>query len=109
MTSVHDLAINEALMFLRRSRGQREMSIDENSIDVEEVASPAEIPNADPDPETSYLQREQARILSAGLEELRPGLRRAIELRELAELSTEETARRIRDGPSREQNRSRTN
>ena len=84
------IAINEALMFLRRRRGQREVSIDEDSIDV---ASRPEIPDADPDPETSYLQREEARLVAAALETLRPGLRRAIELRELAELSTEETAR----------------
>jgi RNA polymerase sigma-70 factor, ECF subfamily len=89
------IAINEALMFLRRKRGQREVSIDEDSIDVEGVASRPDIPDADPDPETSYLQQEQARLLSAALEKLRPGLRRAIELRELAELSTEETARRM--------------
>ena len=89
------IAINEALMFLRRRRGQREVSIDEDSIDVEGVASRPEIPDADPDPETSYLQQEEARLLSAALEKLRPGLRKAIQLRELAELSTEETARRM--------------
>lgn len=94
-TWVTRIAINEALMFLRRAHGQREISIDGNSIDGEGVASPAEIPNADPGPETTYLQQEQVRILLAGLEELRPGLRWAIELRELAELSTEETARRM--------------
>ena len=89
------IAINEALMFLRRRRGHREVSINEDSIDVEGVASRPEIPNADPDPETSYLQEEEARLLSAALEKLRPGLRRAIELKEVAELSTEETARRM--------------
>jgi len=89
------IAINEALMFLRRRRGQHEISIDEDSIGAEGAASRSEIPDADPDPETSYLRQEQARILSAALRELRPGLRRAIELRELAELSTEETARRM--------------
>ena len=72
------IAINEALMFLRRRRGQREVSIDEDSIDVEGVALRPEIPDADPDPEASYLQQEEARLLSAALEELRPGLRRAI-------------------------------
>jgi RNA polymerase sigma-70 factor, ECF subfamily len=89
------IAINEALMFLRRRRGQREVSINEDSTDVEGVASRLVIPDVDPDPETSYVQREEARLLSAALEKLRPGLRRAIELRELAELSTEETARRM--------------
>jgi RNA polymerase sigma-70 factor (ECF subfamily) len=94
-TWVTRIAINEALMFLRRGRGQREVSIDEYSSDAEGAALRLKIHDADPDPETSYLQREEAQILSAALEKLRPGLRRAIELRELAELSTDETARRM--------------
>jgi RNA polymerase sigma-70 factor, ECF subfamily len=88
------IAINEGLMFLRRGRGRREVSIDEDSV-VEKTASNLEIPDSDPDPETSYLQREEARILSGAMDKLQPGLRRAIVLRELAELSTEETARRM--------------
>ena len=88
------IAINEALMFLRRGRGRREVSIDEDSV-VETTASNLEVPDSDPDPETSCLQREEARILSAAMDKLQPGLRRAIVLRELAELSTEETARRM--------------
>jgi RNA polymerase sigma-70 factor (ECF subfamily) len=51
--------------------------------------------DSSPDPEASYLRRERAQILSETLENLRPGMRKAIELRELAELSTEETARRM--------------
>ena len=43
-------------------------------------------------PEDSYLDREQEQILSAALNKLRPGIRKAIELRELGELSTGETA-----------------
>src|SRR5260370_37625367 len=54
-----------------------------------------EIHDASPDTETSYLRRERVQILSETLGNLRPGLRLAIALRELAELSTEETARRM--------------
>ena len=89
------IAINEALLFLRKGRSYREISMDQDSIDAEGVAARPEIPDADPDPETSYLQREEAGMLFAALKTLRPALRRAIELRELAELSTEETARRM--------------
>src|SRR5260370_33300828 len=46
-------------------------------------------------PETSYMRRERDQILSETLGNLRPRLRLAIALRELAELSTEETARRM--------------
>jgi len=89
------IAVNEALMFLRRSRGQLKVSIHDDFADVEGATSRLEIPDSDPDPEVRYLQRERARILAAAMEELRPRLRKAIELRELAELSTEETARRM--------------
>jgi RNA polymerase sigma-70 factor, ECF subfamily len=89
------IAVNEALMFLRRGRVQRSLSIDDDFTDVEGATSRLEVPDSDPDPEASYLQREEARILSATMHKLRPGLRKAMALREIAELSTEETARRM--------------
>jgi RNA polymerase sigma-70 factor (ECF subfamily) len=89
------ITVNEALMLLRRGCRHREVSIDENTLDSQGVASPLEIPDSNPNPEISYLQREEARILSAAMGKLRPGLRKAIELRDLGELSTEETARRM--------------
>jgi len=89
------ITVNEALMLLRRRRRLRELSIDEHSVDVEGTASGSEIPDSDPDPEASYLQQEEARILSAAMDKLTPGLRKAIELRHLSELSTEEAARRM--------------
>jgi RNA polymerase sigma-70 factor (ECF subfamily) len=89
------ITVNEALMLLRRSPKHREVSIDEDSLDVKGAAPPLEIPDSDPDPEARYLKREEARILSAAMDKLRPGLRKAIELRDLRELSTEETAQRM--------------
>jgi RNA polymerase sigma-70 factor, ECF subfamily len=86
------IAINEALMLLRRGHVLREIPVDD-SYDHGTAASAMEMLDASPDPEASYLQRERAQILSETLGNLRPGLRLAIELRELAELSTEETAR----------------
>ena len=88
------IAVNEALMLLRRGRGRREISIDEGRFELKEAAR-LEIPDSDPDPEASYLQREEAGILSAAIDTLTPGLRKAIELRDLGEFSTEETARRM--------------
>jgi RNA polymerase sigma-70 factor (ECF subfamily) len=88
------IAINEALMLVRRGRALREIPVDD-SHDQGGAASAMEIPDASPDPETSYLRREKMQILSETLGNLRPGMRKAIELRELAELSTEETARRM--------------
>ena len=89
------ITVNEALMLLRRSRRHREVSIDEDSVDLKGDAAQLEIPASDPDPEASYLQREETRILSEAMDKLRPGLRKVIELRDLGELSTEEAARRM--------------
>ena len=88
------IAINESLMLLRHGRALREISVDD-SHDQGGTASAMEIPDASPDPEISYLRRERVQILTETLGNLRPGMRKAIELRELAELSTEETARRL--------------
>jgi RNA polymerase sigma-70 factor (ECF subfamily) len=88
------IAINEALMFLRRGRALREVSLDDSRTD-ETDARPLEIPDSGPDPEMSYLQREGAQVLSAAIDNLTLRMRTAIELRELAELSTRETARRM--------------
>lgn len=89
------IAINESLMFLRRGRSQREISMDEDSPGLEEPAKRWEIPDSNPDPEAACLQQEEARILSVAMNTLRPGLRKAIELKDLGELSTKETARRM--------------
>jgi RNA polymerase sigma-70 factor (ECF subfamily) len=86
------IAINEALMFLRRGRGLREISIDDVSGD-EETAHRLDIPDSRPGPENAFLQDERSRILTAAMSKLTPRTRKAIELRELAELSTEEAAR----------------
>src|SRR5258708_2626079 len=85
------IAINEALMLLRRRRGTHEVPIAESNTEGE-TALALDIPDASPNPEDSCLQREQERILSAAVNELTPGMRKAIELRELGELSTGETA-----------------
>jgi RNA polymerase sigma-70 factor (ECF subfamily) len=85
------IAINEALMLLRRRRGSCEVPIAESSTE-DGAALPLDFPDLGPNPEDSCLQREQERILCAAVNELKPGLRKAIELREFGELSTGETA-----------------
>src|SRR4029077_2092366 len=76
------IAINESLMLLRHGRALREVSVDDHS-EAEGNAS-LEMPDSSPDPEASYLRRERVQILSETLGNLRPGMRKAIELRELA-------------------------
>lgn len=87
------IAINEALMFLRSINATRKLSIDVN--DAEASAASLEIPDSSPDPETSYTRREGSELLFKALASLRPGMRTAVTLRDLCELSTNETARRM--------------
>jgi RNA polymerase sigma-70 factor (ECF subfamily) len=86
------IAINEALMALRRGRGHREVSINDSSGN-EETALGLEMPDSRAGPESAFLQGERNRILSEAMDKLPPGIRTAIELRELGELSTKEAAR----------------
>ena len=88
------IAINEALMLLRRGRVLREVSIDESS-NRPETSRDLELSDSSPDPEASCLRREAARILLAAMHKLTPPVRTVIELRELGELSTRETALRM--------------
>jgi RNA polymerase sigma-70 factor (ECF subfamily) len=93
-TWLTSIAINHALMLLRKRRALRELPIDESSND-EGTAPTLQIADASPDPEASFLQGERARILSAALGELNPGMQRAIELQELGELTIRETAQHM--------------
>lgn len=88
------IAINEALMRLRRSRAQREVPIDDSS-DDETATHCLEVPDPGLDPEANYLKQEETKVLSQAIDKLRAGLRTTIELRDLRELSLQETARRI--------------
>ena len=86
------IAINEALMFLRRARALREVSMD-HSADHETATPRLETPDSAPNPEANYLKQEETEALSEAIGKLRAKMRTAIELRELSELSTKETAR----------------
>jgi len=88
------IAINQALMLLRKRRALREEFMDETNSEGRETPG-LNMAAADPDPEVTYSQRERARILHAAIAQLRPSLRVVIELQELGELSSRETAGRI--------------
>jgi RNA polymerase sigma factor (sigma-70 family) len=88
------IAINEALMLLRRARTLREVPIDDSG-ENETFTHGLEIPDSGLNPEANYLKREETEALSAAVNKLKVELRTAIELRELGELSTQETARRM--------------
>jgi RNA polymerase sigma-70 factor, ECF subfamily len=88
------IAINQALMSLRTRRALREVPMDDSSSDQERTPLP-EPTDASPDPEATCSQKERAGILSAAMRQLRPGMRRAIHLKEMEELSAGETAVRM--------------
>jgi RNA polymerase sigma-70 factor (ECF subfamily) len=86
------IAINEALMWLRKKSSAVEVPIEQSSAE-NEGPSTLDFPYPGPSPEDSCFRQEQKEILSAALNELTPRVRKAIELRELEELSTKEAAR----------------
>jgi len=88
------IAINEALMLLRKGRSVREVWLEDTS--GEETDAPAmEIADSGPDPEEIYSLKEERKTLFTAMSMLTPLERTAIELRDLAELSTLETARHL--------------
>jgi RNA polymerase sigma-70 factor, ECF subfamily len=93
-TWLTSIVINQALMLLRRRKALREVPIDDPSND--EGTTPAlEMADASPDPESSCLENEEARVLAEAIGQLRPAMRTAVVLTELRELSMLEAARHM--------------
>jgi RNA polymerase sigma-70 factor (ECF subfamily) len=85
------IAVNEALMRLRRRRPERTVSLDEE-VRTEEDSMPREVADWSPNPEQLYSQAELKDILSKSIQGLPPGFRAVFVLRDVEGLSTEETA-----------------
>ena len=85
------IAINAALMKLRKKHHKWDVSLDE-SAETEQPSSRFDLEDQGLNPEQLYAQIERQKILSEVMNELTPGMRKAIQLRELDERSTEETA-----------------
>ena len=85
------IAINAALMKLRKNRGAREVPIDEPNPSSEPAAQ-REFRNDAPDPEESCSLRERKRIVKSAISGLRPRARNVVELIHLQEHSIRETA-----------------
>ncbi|MHB8525187.1 MAG: sigma-70 family RNA polymerase sigma factor [Candidatus Acidiferrales bacterium] len=84
------IAVNQALMKLRKRR-TKDISLDED-IETEDNFMPREIEDWGPSPEQHFAQDELAGILSRVIGELDPAFRLVFQLRDIDELSTEETA-----------------
>ena len=85
------IAVNEALMKLRKRKGDRFVSLDE-PIETGEEEVKREIAVWEGNPEEQYSKEELQRILNEAVEGLKPDFRTVFTLRDIEELSTEETA-----------------
>ncbi len=90
-TWVVRIAVNQALMKLRKRKSDRAVSIDEQ-IDTGEDTVVREIAAWDPDPEVRFSQKELRGILSEAVDGLEPIYKTVFTLRDVDGLSTEETA-----------------
>jgi RNA polymerase sigma-70 factor (ECF subfamily) len=82
------IAINEALMCLRKNRVSGAVSLEEGNSERDSVLS-REISDASANPEETYIQLEKERILSFVIDSLPPILQRAVRLY-LDDLTVEE-------------------
>jgi RNA polymerase sigma-70 factor (ECF subfamily) len=85
------IAVNEALMKLRKRRSDRTVPLDE-PVDTGEEAVAREIAVWEDNPEQRYSHEEMQQILDDAVDELKPDFRTVFVLRDIEELSTEETA-----------------
>jgi RNA polymerase sigma-70 factor, ECF subfamily len=85
------IAVNEALMRLRRRRPERMVSLDEE-VKTEEDSMPREVADWSPNPEQLYTQSELRDILTKTIQGLPSSFRTVFVLRDVEGLSTEETA-----------------
>ena len=85
------IAINQALMKLRTRRRRELQHIYPDT--SEQVQFCAEVADETPTPEQQYSQKEFQRILASAMEELPMASREVLQLREVEERSTAETAR----------------
>jgi RNA polymerase sigma-70 factor (ECF subfamily) len=85
------IAVNESLMKLRKRKSSRTVPLDE-PMDSGEDTLVREIAVWDETPEQQYSQDEMRDILEKAIESLKPDYRTVFVLRDIEELSTEETA-----------------
>lgn len=85
------IAVNEALMKLRKRRSDRTVPLDE-PIDTGEDEMVREIAVWDENPEESYSREELGELLDQAVQSLKPAYRTVFILRDIEEMSIEETA-----------------
>ncbi|MEO5936437.1 MAG: RNA polymerase sigma factor [Terriglobales bacterium] len=89
------IAVNEALMRLRKRKADKTVSMDED-VETEDGSMPREVADWSPNPEQLYGQSELADILEKTIQGLPSSFRTVFVLRDVEGLSTEETAEMLR-------------
>lgn len=85
------IAVNEALMKLRKRKSDRSVPLDE-PVELGEDTVTREIAVWEDNPEQRYSREEMGAILNEAVDSLKPDFRTVFVLRDIEELSTEETA-----------------
>jgi RNA polymerase sigma-70 factor (ECF subfamily) len=85
------IAVNEALMRLRKRKTDRTVPLDE-PVELGEETVAREIAVWEDNPEQRYSKEEWRNILDAAVDDLKPDFRTVFVLRDIEELSTEDTA-----------------
>jgi len=88
------IAINSALMNLRKKRGSREIATDYNA-EYGADGLRYEVADWRPNPERQYVQGEKESLLKKAIRGLRPALRVVVQMQALQESSMRETAEAI--------------
>ena len=87
------IAINAALMTLRKKRSSRQIPVGPSELGANGVGW--EEPDPSPNPEKVCAQREKGRLLREAIRELRPTIRQVVEIQQLQEISVKEAAKMI--------------
>jgi RNA polymerase sigma-70 factor (ECF subfamily) len=88
------ITVNQSLMKLRKQRGHKECSLDED-FQADGDVLPLDVPDRAPNPEQLCWASELRDILVRTIEELRPILRTVFVLRDVEGLSIEQTAQAL--------------
>ena len=95
-TWVVRIAVNESLMKLRKRRSDRQVSLDEGLETDDNGLLPREIADWGDNPEQRYAKTEWQEILAEATQTLEPAFRTVFTLRDVEQLSTEETSEALR-------------
>jgi len=85
------ITLNQSLMKLRKQRGKREVSLDDD-LQADGNIVPMEVPDWAPNPEQLYQASEVRDILLKAISDIRPILRAVFVLRDIEGLSIDQTA-----------------